>query len=248
MRLMKLGRLALIATLALGCFAAEISTASAQSGEIIIRTAPPPPRAEARGSLRAGYEWVPGYWRWEGRRHAWVSGHWERARSGYVWQPARWDHRYNGWVFIPGRWVRGNSRPAPLPPPRGGGYDRPPPPRQGGWNRPDWRRQGWQMLGEQWVQGRGRRADRDTIYVGKNQGFFNHVMLVAEESDIELHDILITFSNGRTYQPQVRHYFRENSRSRVIDLPKGPRHIESIQFVYGNLRGGGRARLQVWAR
>ncbi len=249
MRVMKLHRLALIAALAIGGVAGEISTASAQSGEVIIRTAPPRARAEARGSYRSGYEWVPGYWRWEGRRHVWVNGHYERARRGYVWQAPRWDRRYNGWVFVPGRWVRagGTVRPQPLPPP-----DRRPP-----YSRPDWRRQGWTILGEEQVggdrrgRGRGRhggRPDRDTIHVGRDRGNFNKLMLVVDDSDIELHDITITFANGRTYSPQLRHRFRENARSRVIDLPSGPRYIEHIQFLYSNLPGGGRASVQVWAR
>jgi hypothetical protein len=240
---MKLNRLALIAALAIGCVAGEISTASAQSGEIIIRTAPPRARAEARGSYRSGYEWVSGYWRWEGRRHVWVAGHYERTRRGYVWQAPRWDRRYDGWVFIPGRWVRGGGtvRPQPLPPP-----DRRPPP----YTRPDWRRQGWQILGEEQVSGgrRGRGSDRDTVHIGRNKGNFYKLMLVVEDSNLELHDIVITFANGRTYSPQVRHRFRENARSRVIDLPSSPRYIESVQFVYSNLPGGGRARVQLWAR
>ena len=140
----------------------------------------------------------------------------------------------------------GTVRPQPLPPP-----DRRPPP----YTRPDWRRQGWAILGEEQVggdrRGRGRhggRADRDTIHVGRDRGNFYKIMLVVEDSDIELHDLLITFANGRTYSPQVRHRFRESARSRVIDLPTAPRYIESIQFLYSNLPGGGRARVQVWAR
>lgn len=263
MKLIKLGRLVVISALALGCFAGEMSSASAQSGEVIIRVAPPAPRVEARGSIRAGYEWVPGYWRWEGRRHAWVSGHWERARAGYVWQPARWQRRYDGWVFVPGRWVRrGQNNPPPAydPPrheePR---HDQPPYDdrpssdrpydgrgRRHGYGRGYWQRQGWQFLGEAWVQG---RRDRDHIEIGgKSGGKYHRLLLVAEDSDIEMHDILITFANGRTWSPEVRHYFRENQRSRAIYLPNAPRFLRSIDFAYGNLPGGGRARIQVWAK
>jgi WXXGXW repeat (2 copies) len=249
MRFMKLGRLTLITTLALGCFIGGMSTASAQSGEIIIRTEPPAPRYESRGSVRAGYEWVPGYWQWDGRRHVWVNGHWERARAGMVWEPARWERRRGGWVFIPGRWVRAGRRTPPPPPPDYDGprHDRDRGPYDGHrrHRRPDWRREGWVMLGEQWVAG---RRDRDVIPVGNTPGGFGKLLLVAEDSDIEMHDILITFLNGERWSPRVRHYFREDRRSRTIYLPRAPRRIRSIEFRYGNIPGGGRARIQVWAK
>ena len=270
MRFHKLRRLTLIATLALGCLAGGMSSASAQQGEIIIRTAPPAPRYEARGSARAGYEWVPGYWRWERGRHVWVRGHWERARRGWSWHPARWERRHDGWVFIAGRWGRGRYNPGPSdrPPyedgprhdgprhdgPRHDGpYDGP---RNDGpysgrdrgrhdrWRR-HWERQGWALLGEQWVSG---REDHDYVPIGRRQGRFTRVLLVAEEGDFELHDVVIEFSNGRAWSPRLNHYFREGQRSRTLMLPNAPRGLRSIKLTYGNLPGGGRALVQVWAR
>lgn len=265
MKFMKLKRLSLITALTVGCLTGATQTpASAQQGEIIIRTAPPAPRAEVRGSVRAGYEWVPGYWRWEGRRHVWVGGHWERVRRGYYWEPARWDRRGGGWVFIPGRWVRGDRRTPPPPPdyddgrrygdgprhdgPRHDGpYDRD----RRGPGRRYWERQGWVLLGEQTVSG---NQDHDEVYVGRRQGRFSRVLLVVEDGDIELHDILITFTNGRSWSPRMRHYFRENQRSRTMILPNAPRSLRSVRLHYGNAdergrwRNRGRARVEVWAR
>jgi hypothetical protein len=245
MKFMKLGRLTLVASIALGCLAGDLSTASAQQGEIIIRTAPPRARAEARGSYRAGYEWVPGYWRWDGRGHVWISGHWERARAGYVWQPARWERRYDGYVFVPGRWVRAGRHAAP-PPVYGGpppyrdrpGYRRP-------HRRPDWGRQGWVLVGENWVTG---REDHDFVPVGRRQGRFGQLLISTEEGDFVMRDMTIEFSDGRAWSPSLRQYFREGSRSRVLNIPNGPRGIRSIRFTYGDLPGGGRALVQVWAR
>jgi hypothetical protein len=34
----------------------------------------------------------------------------------------------------------------------------------------------------------------------------------------------------------------------VIDLPGGARSIKKVEFRYGNLPGGGRAQLELWAR
>ena len=41
---------------------------------VTIGTPPPPPRYEVIPAPRAGYVWAPGYWRWEGHRHAWMPG------------------------------------------------------------------------------------------------------------------------------------------------------------------------------
>ncbi len=262
MRFLKLRRLTLIATLALGCLAGGTASGFAQQAEVIIRTTPPAPRYEARGSARAGYEWVSGYWRWERGRYVWVRGHWERARRGWAWQPARWERRHDGWVFIPGRWVRAgryNPGPRDRPPYGEPGYDRPrhdgprrdgpdyDRPRQGRhdrWRR-HWERQGWALLGEQWVSG---NQDHDFVPIGRRQGRFTRILLVAQESDFELHDIVITFSNGRSWSPRLNHYFREGQRSRTLILPNAPRGLRSIKLHYGNLPGGGRALVQVWAR
>ncbi|HKE17734.1 MAG TPA: YXWGXW repeat-containing protein [Kofleriaceae bacterium] len=239
MRFIELRRLTLVAALAFGCLAGEVS-ASAQQGEVVIRTAPPAPRYEARTRGPAGYEWAPGYWRWERGHYAWIPGHWQAPRRGLVWQPARWERRYNGWVFIPGRFVRAGRYNPPPPAPR------PNPPRPA----PDygngyWERQGWVLLGEQWVSG---NQDHDFIPVGRREGQFSRITLVARNSDFVLHDVVITYSNGRAWSPRLNHYFREGQRSRTLIFPNGPRSIRSIKLLYGNLPGGGRALVQVWAR
>jgi hypothetical protein len=71
---------------------------------IIIKKAPPAPRHEAVPKARRGYDWVPGYWNWNGRRHEWVAGHWEKLRPGYVYQRANWRHDRDGWYLERGGW------------------------------------------------------------------------------------------------------------------------------------------------
>lgn len=71
---------------------------------IIIKKAPPAPRHEAMPKARRGYDWVPGYWNWNGRRHEWVAGHWEKLRPGYVYQRANWHHDRDGWHLERGGW------------------------------------------------------------------------------------------------------------------------------------------------
>ena len=108
-----------------------------------------------------------------------------------------------------------------------------------------WDRAGWVELGEQIVMG---RRDRDVIKVGRREGRFDRLMVVVEDSDLEMTSMRITFANGDKYEPNVRHVFRERARTRPIDLPGNRRGvaINQIEFQYGNLPGGGRARVAVW--
>jgi len=114
----------------------------------------------------------------------------------------------------------------------------------GGAARADrWDSKGWVKLGERAVNG---RVDRDTITVGAGDGKFTKLTLVVERSEIELLDVEIVFGNGEKLNPSVRHYFRENTRTRVIDLPGNQRIIKSISLKYRNLPGGGSATVEVW--
>jgi len=106
-----------------------------------------------------------------------------------------------------------------------------------------WDSKGWVKLGERAVNG---RADRDTIAVGRDDGKFTKLTIVVEKSDIELLDFEVVFANGEKFNPGVRHYFRENTRTRVIDLPGNERIIRSINLKYKNLPGGGSATVEVW--
>lgn len=71
---------------------------------IVIKKAPPAPRREAVPAARRGFEWVSGYWDWNGRRHEWVAGHWEKIRPGYAYQRAQWRQDRNGWHLERGGW------------------------------------------------------------------------------------------------------------------------------------------------
>ncbi len=100
----------------------------------------------------------------------------------------------------------------------------------------------WDKLGERWVDG---RVDRDVVAVGRRERY-QRIMLVVEHSAVELFDVVIVFGNGEVYSPGTRLIFGEGTTSREIDLPGNARHIERIEFRYGNLPGGGRAQVEVW--
>ena len=106
-------------------------------------------------------------------------------------------------------------------------------------------RSGWTMLGERSVDG---AHDRDVIAVGARDGRFRRIMLVVEHSALEMFDVVVTFGDGSQFSPRTRHVFSADTRSSVIDLPGAERVIRSVEFRYGNLPGGGKAQLELWAQ
>ena len=82
--------------------------APAMSAVVIVREAPPAPRAERVPAARRGYVWAPGHWEWKHNRHAWVRGNWVRARRGYVYNAPTWQERDGGWQMERGGWRRGD--------------------------------------------------------------------------------------------------------------------------------------------
>ena len=75
---------------------------------IVVQKAPPAMRSERIPAARRGFEWVPGYWDWNGRRYTWVAGHHERVRAGYVYARPEWRRDRNGWVMQRGGWQPGD--------------------------------------------------------------------------------------------------------------------------------------------
>jgi hypothetical protein len=102
----------------------------------------------------------------------------------------------------------------------------------------------WDKLGERWVNG---AADRDVIAVGRDDGRYRKLKLVVERSSLELFDVEVVFADGSRFSPQTRMVFGNGSTSRTIDLPGGDRVIRKVVFRYGNLPGGGRAQIELWA-
>ena len=113
-------------------------------------------------------------------------------------------------------------------------------------DNPGWESRGWTMLGEQRVN--SDREDTDRIRVSRWDGRFRKLTVVVLDSDLEMIDMSVKFGRGEPYHPEVNAFFREGSRTRVIDLPGNTRRIEWIEFKYRNLPGGGSARVQVWAK
>lgn len=99
--------LATAAAVLIGAAAFAPVQAIARDKIVVVRTAPPPARHESVPHARRGYEWIPGYWNWTGRRHVWTRGHWERARRGYVYHRPEWVQDGERWHMNRGGWQRG---------------------------------------------------------------------------------------------------------------------------------------------
>lgn len=123
----------------------------------------------------------------------------------------------------------------------------PPPPPSG----TPWRfeSRGWQMLGEREVNGHGRE-DVDKIEVGREMGKFKKLTVVVLDSELEMTDFSIKFRHGEPFHPAISYYFREGTRTKVIDLAGDGRDrtIQWIEFKYRNLPGERHAKVQVWAQ
>jgi hypothetical protein len=132
-------------------------------------------------------------------------------------------------------YVAGPLPPAPPPPPA----PRSPPAHHAVDHRD------WTKLGERWVDG---TRDRDVITVDENKGPYRRVMIVVENSALEMFDVDITFADGEVFSPHTRHVFEAETRSHTIDLPGTRRSIRKVAFRYGNLPGGGRAQAELWAQ
>ena len=142
--------------------------------------------------------------------------------------------------------VRGGASTGPSAGPPPPAEEAPPPPMpEPTPHHASWDRTGWVLLGETWVQG---KTDHDVVPVGKQAGKFTKLMVVVDESDLEMHQMVVTFGNGQTVSMPVKHFFRENDRTRSIDVPGEARFISKIDFTYGNMPGGGRAKVEVWGK
>jgi hypothetical protein len=111
---------------------------------------------------------------------------------------------------------------------------------------PVWESRGWTMLGERHVD--SNREDYDRIDVPRSERRFSKLTVVVLDSDLEMIDMVIHLGHGEPFHPEINAFFRENTRTKVIDLPGDERRIRGIEFRYRNLPGGGRARIQVWAK
>ena len=96
------------AVISTAAFAPVAQAQHTRTEVIVVQKAPPALRREAVPAARRGYEWVPGYWNWNGRRYTWVGGHYEKVRAGSVYARPEWRRNGNGWELDRGGWRSGD--------------------------------------------------------------------------------------------------------------------------------------------
>ena len=126
--------------------------------------------------------------------------------------------------------------------------DPPPPPRRGSSSSTPSRsadaKGDWVKLGEKIVNGKN---DHDDILVG-GKGKYRAIRLQVTDARMKMHDVVVEFSDGSKFSPDTQVTFDDGQRTGVIDLPGGARQIRRVGLRYSDLRGGGFAHVEVWAR
>ncbi|HWP25903.1 MAG TPA: hypothetical protein VNL39_06130 [Xanthobacteraceae bacterium] len=88
----------------------------------------------------------------------------------------------------------------------------------------------WSELGCQQVALFGR--DRDSIRVGRREGRFRAVRLLAREADVELLSVRVVYDNGSPDEMSIQQVLRAGERTRPLDLRGRERSIDRIDLVY----------------
>jgi hypothetical protein len=101
----------------------------------------------------------------------------------------------------------------------------------------------WELLGARKVS---YRADHDVIAVTAREGWFRAIKIEVDDGNLELWNIRVVFGNGESFSPETRLVFREDSRSRTIDLPGGRRFISRVEFNYRSRGSRGRAEVRLY--
>jgi hypothetical protein len=75
-------------------------------GQVYVHIGPPPPVHEVIPPRpHPGWEWQPGYHRWDGAHYVWVPGTYVAPpRPGVHWVPGHWRNTPHGYVWIEGHW------------------------------------------------------------------------------------------------------------------------------------------------
>ena len=104
----------------------------------------------------------------------------------------------------------------------------------------------WVLLGQREVD---FKKDHDRIEVGRHEGGFREIQFRVKDAPIEVSRLVVTFHNGQTFSPKIRHRFPEGSGSHSIDLPGERRNIARIDFDYRSIkRHEGKGKVEVYAR
>jgi hypothetical protein len=86
-----------------------------------------------------------------------------------------------------------------------------------------------EFLGEKTITFRG---ERDEIRVGLLDGLFKRLMIEVVDNDVRIDKMIVVYGNNDRDEIPLRQVFREDSRSRIIDLEGRRRVIKKVIFHY----------------
>jgi len=96
----------------------------------------------------------------------------------------------------------------------------------------------WVELGCKQVSFLG--VDHDSIRVGRREGRFKAIRLLARGNDVEMLDLKVVYANGAPDDIPVRSLVRQGTHTRPLDLRGWERAIRQVEMVYAkrlNFRG-----------
>ena len=103
----------------------------------------------------------------------------------------------------------------------------------------------WVLLGQRVVD---FHVDHDIIEVGRAEGRFRELRLVAHQGVVEMYDVRITLGDGDLFRPEGK-LVLDRGEGRTINLPGDHRSVRNVNFVYRSLRGAGqRATISLYGR
>ena len=100
-----------------------------------------------------------------------------------------------------------------------------------------------------WASVPGRRSRQrvhEAIGGLRGDGRFTSIMLVVENAPVEMYNVVITFGDGQRFEPGTRITFGRFDNARRI--PAAERRADRVDFVFGNIPGDGRAKVELWGR
>lgn len=95
-----------LATLIAGPFGGVPLPVSAAA--VVVREAPPAPRAKRVPAARRGYVWSPGHWQWRHKHHVCSRGSWVRERRDNVYNASAWQEHDGRCEMQRGGWKKGD--------------------------------------------------------------------------------------------------------------------------------------------
>ena len=105
---------------------------------------------------------------------------------------------------------------------------------------------GWVALGKRKVAFGG---DHDTIMVTAADGRFRALEIRVKGSPLEMFKMKVTFGNGKSISPALKHFFRQGSWTRRLDLPGKRRIVRKVEFWYRSVgKRSGKATVKLFGQ